>query len=67
MAFSHELVTGGTTFGLRALRGQQVTKTRGAADQLARTGQLEALGDGFLGLLHVRSARKQGAWKVLAR
>ena len=36
MAFGHELVTGGTALLLRALRGQQVTKTRRTTDELTR-------------------------------
>ena len=67
MAGSHELVTGGTTFGLRALRGQQVTKTGRAADQLTRTGYLEALGNGLFCLLHEWSGGKQSTAGRLAR
>ena len=52
MAGRHQLVAGGTAFGLRALRGQQVTETGRAANQLTRTGYLEALGNGLFGLLH---------------
>ena len=59
MTGSHELVAGGTSFGLRALRGQQVTETGRAADQLTRSGYLEALGNGLFGLLHVESGGKQ--------
>src|SRR5258708_6512499 len=59
MAGGHELVAGSTAFGLRALSGQQVPETGGAADQLARSGYLEALGDGLFGLLHERSGGKQ--------
>ena len=52
MAISHELVAGSTAFGLRALRGQQVTEARRTPDQLALGGKLEALGNGLFGLLH---------------
>ena len=48
----NKLVPGSTTFGLRALRGQQVAETRRAANQLTRSGYLEALSDGLFGLLH---------------
>ena len=67
MTGSHELVAGGTSLGLRALRGQQVTKTGRAADQLTRTGYLEALGNGLFGLLHGWSGPKQRAGGRLAR
>ena len=67
MAFGHELVAGSTALGLRALRGQQVTEAGRAPDQLARGGQLEALGNGLFGLLHGRSRPKQGAARCLAR
>ena len=59
MAGSHELVAGGTAFGLRALGGQQVTEPGRAADQLTRSGYLEALGNGLFGLLHGVSGPKQ--------
>ena len=59
MARSHQLVARGTSFGLRAFRGQQVTETRRAADQLTRTGYFEALGDGLFCLLHEESGAKQ--------
>ncbi len=52
MAYVNELVTGGTAFGLRALRRQQVTEAGRAANQLSAGGNLEALGDGLFGLLH---------------
>lgn len=55
MAGCHELVFGGTTLLLRALRGKQVTETGRAADQLTSCGELEALGDGLFGLLHEES------------
>ena len=67
MAGSHELVAGGTSLGLRALRGQQVTETGRAADQLTRTGYLEALGNGLFGLLHGWSGPKQRAQRRMAR
>ena len=67
MAGSHELVAGGTSFGLRALRGQQVTETGRAADQLTRTGYLEALGNGLFGLLHEESGAKQRTRPRMAR
>ena len=66
MAGSHELVAGGTSFGLRALRGQQVTETGRAADQLTRTGYLEALGNGLFCLLHGGSGPKQRGHPHLA-
>jgi len=59
MAHINELVPGGTTFGLRALRGQQVTEAGRAAHELSASGNLEALGDGLFGLLHGESGRKQ--------
>ncbi len=52
MTGSHKLVAGSTAFGLRAFRGEQVTETRRAANQLTRTGYLEALGNGLFCLLH---------------
>jgi len=52
MTGGHQLVAGSTSFGLRALGGQQVTETGRAADQLTRSGYLEALGNGLFGLLH---------------
>ena len=67
MAFGDELVAGGTTFGLRALRGQQVPEAGRAANQLSASGNLEALGDGLFGLLHGESGRKQRARGDLAR
>ena len=67
MAGGHELVAGGTSFGLRAFCGQQVTETGRAADQLTRTGYLEALGNGLFGLLHGWSGPKQRAHARLAR
>ena len=67
MTGGHELVAGGTAFGLRALRGQQVTETGRAADQLTRTGYLEALGNGLFCLLHGWSGPKQRARGPMAR
>ena len=67
MAGSHKLVLGGTTLLLRALRGQQVTKTGRAANQLSRSGNFEALGDGLFGLLHGESGRKQRVRRPMAR
>ena len=58
MAGSHLLVAGGTAFGLRALRGQQVPEAGRATHEFARTGQFEALGDGLFGILHGESGRK---------
>ena len=52
VTFGNELVARGTSFGLRAFRGQQVTEARRAANQLTRGGYLEALGNGLFGLLH---------------
>ena len=51
----HMFVLGGATLLLRALSGQQVTKAGSATHQLAGSGQFEALGDGFFGLLHEES------------
>ena len=48
-------VLGGTTLLLRTLSGRQVTETGRAAQHLAFGSQFEALGDGFLGLLHEKS------------
>ena len=42
MAHIDQLVTRSTTFGLRALRGQQVTEAGRAADKLSFGGNLEA-------------------------
>src|SRR3954470_14604944 len=67
MAFGDQLVAGGTAFGLRALRGQQVTEARRAADQLSGGGNLEALGNGLFGLLHGWSWPRQSADPALAR
>jgi hypothetical protein len=67
MAFGHELVFGSTAFLLGALSGKEVTEARRTADQLARTGQFEALGDRLFGLLHVKSGRKQRTRPPLAR
>ncbi len=67
MAFGNELVARSTAFGLGAFRGEQVTKARRAANELALGGQLEALGYGLFGLLHEESGRKQGAVASLAR
>lgn len=55
MAIRYKLVLSSTTLLLRALRTQQVTEARGAANQLALGGQLEALGNGLFGLLHEES------------
>lgn len=52
VAFSDELVTGGTTLLLRALRAKQVTETRRTAHELAPGGEFEPLGNGLLCLLH---------------
>src|SRR5690606_12903479 len=54
-------VLAGSTLLLRALGGQQVTKAGRAAHQFALGGHFEALGDGFLRLLHGKSGRKQRA------
>lgn len=59
MAFGHQLIAGGTALLLGALRSEQVSETRRAANELATGGELEALGDGFFGLLHGESGRKQ--------
>ena len=65
MASRHELVFVRTTFGLRALRGQQVTEAGRAAHELSASGQLEALGNGLLGLLHGESGPKQRSARPL--
>jgi hypothetical protein len=44
-----------------------VTETRRATHELTFGGQLEALGDGLLGLLHGREVRKQRAGEGEAR
>ena len=67
VALGYELVTGGTTLLLRALRGKQVPEARRAAHELACGGQLEALGYGLFGLLHGESGRKQRSPARLAR
>ena len=67
MAHIDQLVTRSTTFGLRALRGQQVTEAGRAANQLSAGGKFEALGDGLFGLLHGESGRKQRVKGGLAR
>ena len=67
MAWGDKLVAGGTSFGLRALRGKQVPEAGRAADQLSGSGNFEALGDGLFGLLHGGSARKQRGRADMAR
>ncbi len=67
MAFGYLLVLGGTSLGLRALRGKQVTEAGRATHELAFGGKLEALGDGFLGLLHGMEGRKQRRRRGVAR
>ena len=67
MAWGDKLVAGGTSFGLRALRGKQVPEAGRAANQFSGSGNFEALGDGLFGLLHGGSARKQSARVVMAR
>ena len=67
VADSDKFVSGGAAFLLGAFGSQQVTKTGRATHQLALGGQLEALSDGLLGLLHVRSGRKQRTARGLAR
>ena len=67
MAFSDELVFGGTAFLLGAFGSQQVTKAGRAANELTFGGELEALSDGFLGLLHNEKGRKQRRLDALAR
>ena len=52
VALGDQLVLGSPALLLRRLRGQQVAEAGRAAHELAAAGQLEALGDGFLGLLH---------------
>ena len=65
MARGNEFVFGGTTFGLRALRGQQVPEAGRAANQLSGSGNFEALGDGLFGLLHGEKRRKQTTHRQL--
>jgi hypothetical protein len=60
-------VLGGSTLLLRTLGGRQVTEPGRAAHQLAGCRQFEALSDGFLGLLHKESGRKQSAALPFAR
>src|SRR5205823_8838133 len=67
MALGHQLVTGGTTFLLRALRAEEVTEARRPTDELAPSGEFEPLGNGLLGLLHGKSGRKQRSEAGLAR
>jgi len=67
MAWGDKLVAGGTSFGLRALRGKQVPEAGRAADQLSGSGNFEALGDGLFGLLHGGSGRKQRRHAEMAR
>ena len=52
VAGSHQFVARGTSLGLRAFRGEEVTEARSAPDQLTRSGYFEALGNGLFGLLH---------------
>jgi hypothetical protein len=59
LAVGDQLVFGGSTLLLRALGGKEVTKAGRATHKLPGTGELEALRDGFLGLLHGESGRKQ--------
>jgi len=44
MAWGDKLVARGTSFGLRAFRGQQVPEAGRAANQLSGSGNFEALG-----------------------
>ena len=67
MSLGDQLVPGGPALLLRGLGRQQVAETRRAADKLAPCGQLEALGDGFLGLLHERSGQNHRVRDRLAR
>lgn len=53
-----QLVPGSTTLLLRALGGKEMTETGRAAHELALGGQLEALGDRLLGLLHGNEGSK---------
>jgi hypothetical protein len=66
MAGSHQLVARSTAFGLRAFGGEQVTEPGRAANQLTRSGYLEALGNGLFGLLHEWSGGKQWTLAPLA-
>ena len=59
VAFGHQFVLGSTALGLGALGGKQVTEAGSAAHELTFGGQLEALGDGLLGLLHGKGVRTQ--------
>lgn len=67
MAFGHQLVLRGTALGLGALGGKEVTEAGRATLELTFGGELEALGDGLLGLLHGREGRRQRAPRGLAR
>ena len=67
MAFGHELVLGSTALGLGALGGKQVTEAGRATLELTFGGELEALGDGLLGLLHGGKVRTQRPALALAR
>jgi len=59
MTFRNQLVTGGTTLLLRALRAKQVTEARRAAHELALGGEFEPLGNGLLGLLHEERSKTE--------
>ena len=67
MALGDELVLGGPALLLGGLGRQQMAEPGRPADELAAGGQLEALGDGFLGLLHERSGQNHRVSDPLAR
>ena len=61
MTSSHQLVPRGTTLLLRALGGKEMTETGRATQELSVSGQLEALSDRLLGLLHGNEGSKTEA------
>src|SRR5438046_186371 len=67
VAFSHQLVAGGTSLLLRAFGAEEVAETRRPTYKFAPSGEFEPLGDGLLGLLHRKSGRKQRSGARLAR
>src|ERR1700690_59876 len=67
MARRDKLVPGGAPLLLGALGRKQVPEARRAAHELSAGGQLEALGDGLVRLLHEESGRTHRVAEGLAR
>ena len=58
MAWGYELVAGVPALLLGRLGRHQVALARGPPDQLAAAGDLEPLGDGLFGFLHVDEGKR---------